>query len=158
MIFSSVGSGHRGKYSYEIHHEYLKGRRNLSGKIISIKRNHQFNLVSFFQIVISLLAYVATLSGQLYFGKSYFFTLFESNYFDTTVTFSEQLFLENSCIYSPFSEQPLFCKSFFFRNNFLFGEKLLPSYNTILCIIVPCYNSHKKIKNQRSSRFEYAFL
>ena len=39
MISSSVGSGHKGKYSYENPHEYLEGRGNLSGKIISIKRN-----------------------------------------------------------------------------------------------------------------------
>ena len=38
MISSSVGSGHRGKYSYKIRHEYLGVR--LSGKIILIKRNH----------------------------------------------------------------------------------------------------------------------
>ena len=40
MISSSVGSGHYGKYSYEIRHEYLKGWGNLLGKIISVKRNH----------------------------------------------------------------------------------------------------------------------
>ena len=40
MISSSVGSGHPGKYSYEIPHEYLSERVNLSGKIISIKHNH----------------------------------------------------------------------------------------------------------------------
>ena len=55
--------------------------------------------VSFFQIAISLLAYVATFSGQLYFGRSYFFTLFQSNYFDTIVTFSGQLFLQYSCCF-----------------------------------------------------------
>ena len=41
----------------------------------------------FFQIAISFLAYDPTFSGQLYFGRSYFFTFFQSNYFDTTVTF-----------------------------------------------------------------------
>ena len=91
--------------------------------------------VSFFQIAISLLAYVATFSGQLYFGRSYFFTLFQSNYFDTTVTVSGQLFLASSCcfllfqnshffgtaisseqlLFSPFSEQSLFRRSYFFR-------------------------------------------
>ena len=100
MIFSSVGSAHHCKYSYEIHHEYLKGWGNLSGKIFSIKRNHQFNLVSFFfQIEISLLAYVATFSGQLNFERSYFFTLFQNNYFEITVSFSGQLFLQNSCFF-----------------------------------------------------------
>ena len=68
----------------------------------------------FFQIAISLLTYVATFSGQLYFGRSYF-TLFQSNYFDTAVTFSGQLFLQNSCCFSPFSEQSFFRSSYFFR-------------------------------------------
>ena len=40
MTSSSVGSGHPGKYSYEILHEYLSGWGNLSGKIVLIKRNH----------------------------------------------------------------------------------------------------------------------
>ena len=34
-----VGSGHPDRYSYEIPNEYLSGWGNLSGKIISIKRN-----------------------------------------------------------------------------------------------------------------------
>ena len=60
-------------------------------------KSFQLNIITsliwdIFQIAISLLAYVATFSG-LYFWRSYFFTLFQSNYFDTTVTFSEQLFL-----------------------------------------------------------------
>ena len=74
--------------------------------------------VSFFQIAISLLAYVATFSGQLYFGRSYFFTLFQSNYFDTTVTFSEQLFFQNSCCFL------LFLNSHFFTG-VIFSEQLL---------------------------------
>ena len=74
--------------------------------------------VSFFQIAISLLAYVATFSGQLYFGRSYFFTLFQSNYFDTTVTFSGQLFLQNSCCFL------LFQNSHFFAG-VIFSEQLL---------------------------------
>ena len=40
MISSSVGFGHSGKYSSEIPYEYLSGWENLSGKMISIKRNH----------------------------------------------------------------------------------------------------------------------
>ena len=63
-------------------------------------------------------AYVATFSGQLYFGRSYFFTLFQSNYFDTTVTFSGQLFLQNSCCFL------LFQNSHFFAG-VIFSEQLL---------------------------------
>ena len=82
--------------------------------------------VSFFQIAISLLAYVATFSGQLYFGRSYFFTLFQSNYFDTTVTFSGQLFLQNSCFFLLFQNSYLlyqlpFQKSYFFTTYFFRG-------------------------------------
>ena len=109
MICSLVGSGHPGKYSYEIPHEYSKGSGNLSGKIISVKRNDWSNLVSFyFQIAISPFTYVATFSRQLYFARSYFLTLLQSNYFNRTVTFSGQLF-------SPFAEQSLFGRSYFFR-------------------------------------------
>ena len=81
-------------------------------------------------MAIFLLAYVATLSGQLYYWKSYFFTLFQSHYFDTTVTFLEQLFLQGSCFFwgASFSEKPLICSSyFFFQNNYFFRVKLLSS-------------------------------
>ena len=107
MLFSSIGSVHPGKYSYEIPHEYSSGWRNLSGKIISMKRNHQSNLVSFLQIAIFLLADVATFSVKIYFGRSCFFTRFRSNFFDTTVTFSEQLFLQNSCFFLFFQNSHL---------------------------------------------------
>ena len=40
IICLSVSSGHFDKYSYEVSHEYLSGWENLTGKIISIKRNH----------------------------------------------------------------------------------------------------------------------
>ena len=40
--------------------------------------------------------YVATFLGQLYFRRSYFFTLLHSNFFGTTVTFLEQLYVQNS--------------------------------------------------------------
>ena len=78
-------------------------------------------------MAIFLLAYVATLSGQLYYWKSYFFTLFQSHYFDTTVTFLEQLFLQSSCFFwgASLSEKPLICSSyFFFQNNYFFRVKL----------------------------------
>ena len=49
-------------------------------------------------MVISLLAYIVTFSGQFYFWRKYFFTLSQSNYFDTTVTLSKQLLLQ-SCYF-----------------------------------------------------------
>ena len=87
-------SARSGQYSQGISYQYLPGWGNLSGKIVSIKPNHQS--YSFFFIAISLLVYVATFSGQLYFWRSNFFTLFQSDYFDTTVTFWGQLFFQNS--------------------------------------------------------------
>ena len=110
MIFSSVGSS---QYSWRMPYEYLLGSGNLSGKIISIKLNHRSGV--YFQKAISLIACVATFSGQLCFWRSYFFTLFQSDYFDTTVTFSEQLFFQSSCFFLLFSEQSLFRSSYFFR-------------------------------------------
>ena len=46
---------------------------------------------------------------QFYFQRSSFFTLFQRNYIDTTVTFSKQLFLQSSCfcLRSSFLEQLL---------------------------------------------------
>ena len=92
-----------------------KGEGNSWGKLNKIA---SLVWVSSFQIANSLLAYVATFSGQLYFGRSYFFTLFQSNYFDTTVTFSGQLLLQNSCCFL------LFQNSHFFTG-VIFSEQLL---------------------------------
>ena len=50
-------------------------------------------------MAISLLACIATFSGQLCFWRSYILTLFQSNYFDATLTFSERLFLQNNCFF-----------------------------------------------------------
>ena len=47
----------------------------------------------------TLLAYLATFSGQLFFRRSKFFKLLYSNCFDTTVTLSEHLFLQSSCLF-----------------------------------------------------------
>ena len=70
----------------------------------------------FFQMVISLLIYVATFSEQFRFRRNDFFTLFQSNYFDTTVTFSEQLFLQSSCVFG----ELLFQNNHFFRSSCFF--------------------------------------
>ena len=86
-------------------------------------------MVSFFQIAISHLAYVATFSGQRYFGRSYFFTLFQSNYLDATLTFWGQLFLPNSYCFllfqnSPYSQELFFQNNLFFFSFFYFLEQL----------------------------------
>ena len=46
-------------------------------------------------MAVSLLAYLANFSIRSYFGRNYFFTLLQGNYFDTTVTFPEQLFFQS---------------------------------------------------------------
>ena len=127
MTSYSHSYGQPGRYLYQIPHEYLQGWGRLSRKMILIKRNRQFNLVFFsFQIAISLLIYVAPFSEQLCFGRSYFFTFFKSNYFDKTVTFSVQLFLQNSCFFSFFRTVTI-SQELFFQNSFFFGVKLLQS-------------------------------
>ena len=67
-----------------------------------------------FQIATSLFTYVATFSRTTLFWEKLLLYIFRSNYFDTTVSFSEQLFLENSCFFS-FTEKSLFRRSYFFR-------------------------------------------
>ena len=106
--FSLVGSGHPDQYSYEIPLEQLQW------KIISIKRN-QFAIFCF-QMVISLLTYLATFSGQLYFWRSNFFKLYQSKCFDTTVTLSEELFLPCNCFFEELCFQKIHSlASVFFR-------------------------------------------
>ena len=109
-------------------------------------------------MMISLLAYLATFSGQLYFQRSYFFTLLQSNCFGKTVTLSEQLFPQRSCFFeelrfreSPFfaavifteflifrketsTEQPLlenrtFFRAVTFRNSHFFGSGIAQNKN-----------------------------
>ena len=80
-----------------------------------IKRNRWSNLVSFFQLAISLLAYLATFSGQLYFRRNYFFTLFQSNYFRAGAVFS---------FFRTVTEQS---QELFFQNSFFFGAKIIQS-------------------------------
>ena len=78
--------------------------------------------VSFFQIAISLLAYVATFSGQLYFGRGLLHAFSEellrhNSYFFEEAISSEQL------LFSLFSEQSLFCRNYFCQNSFFFRSK-----------------------------------
>ena len=68
--------------------------------------------IFFFQMAISLFAYVATFTGQLYFWRGYSFALLQSNYFDTTVYFSEHAIS---------LEQLFFFQEFLFRISHLFA-------------------------------------
>ena len=54
---------------------------------------------------------------QLYFSRSYFFTLLQYNYFDMAATFWEQLSLQSSCFLrgAPFSKKSFSCSIYFFR-------------------------------------------
>ena len=77
-------------------------------------------------MVISLLAYVATFSRQLYPGRSYFFrvtTLSQQLLFWSGYFVSASLF----CWEASFSEQSLFRGSYFFRINTFLRAKPLPS-------------------------------
>ena len=89
------------------------GCRKVLGKITILKITSL--IWNFFQMAISLLAYVATYPGQLY--------LPQSNYFDKKVTFSEQLYLQRCYFFEvlPFSERSPLPRSLFF----FFPEKLL---------------------------------
>ena len=74
--------------------------------------------------------------GQFCLNKRYFFTLFQSNLFQsiTTVIFSEQLFLQNSCFFwgAPFSRTVTFPQHCFFQNSYFFWAKLLPRNHTLI--------------------------
>ena len=83
----------------------------------------------FCQITISVLPYVATFSEQFYFWRSYLFTLFQSNYFDTTVTFRSMYFFRAAAFLrsSLFLEQSLFSKQLSFQSSYFSRAKHLPS-------------------------------
>ena len=109
MISSSIDSG---EYSWGISHEYLPGWRNLSRKIISIKR------------ITSLICFFLSSDFPSHMCCDFFrTTLFLEKLLDT---FSEWLLRHNSYIFgaaifsdqllfSAFTEQPLFCNSYFSR-------------------------------------------
>ena len=59
------------------------------------------------------------------------FHTFQSDYFDTAVTFSEQILFQSSCFLSPFSEPSLFCSSSFFQNSFFFRTKILQFFMAV---------------------------
>ena len=82
-------------------------------------------------MTISLLVHVATFSGQLYFRRSYFFTLLQSSY--TIVTFSQLLFRSSfffrasAFLRSSFFRTVTSSQLLFFKNSYFFRVKLLPS-------------------------------
>ena len=113
MISSSFGSG---QYLWGISYKYLPGWGILSGKIISIKRNHHSNLGFIFkqrfpfshvlalfqdnfisgEATSSHFFRVTTSTQQLYFRSSYFLRAAAFFSFIRTVTLSQQLFFQNS--------------------------------------------------------------
>ena len=126
MISSSVGSGLPGKYSHEIRREYLSGRANLSGKIISIKHNHQSNLGFFSNSDFPSRINSDFLRTALFLEKLLIYT-FQSNYFDATVTFSEQLFLQTSCFFKELLFQNSHFVAVVISEQLLFQSKNLQS-------------------------------
>ena len=79
----------------------------------------------FFEIMISLLAY-ATFRGQLCFGRIYFFTLFQSSYFDKQLVFGGSCFFRTAAVF-PFYKTVTFSQELFFQNSFFSGAKILQS-------------------------------
>ena len=103
MISSLVVYGNPVQYSYEISHEYLSGSGN--GNFPS--------------------RICCDIFGQIYFWKSYFFTLFHSKFFQTNArfTFPEQLFLLSSCFFFEeflFQNSHFFSAFFFLQNSYFF--------------------------------------
>ena len=96
--------------------EFCEFLRTSFIKIIPIKHNHQPNF-GFFSNSDFPSRIFCDFFKIAFFWRSYFFTFFQSNYIDLTVTFSEQLFVQNSCFFygSLFSEQSFFRNSYFFR-------------------------------------------
>ena len=87
-------------------------------KLSRVRKQIQFNKSIFcFQIVISLLACVATFSGQICLWRGYFLTL-QSDYFATTVTFLEQMFFQSSGFFLLFQNSHFFTAA-------IFSEQLL---------------------------------
>ena len=100
-------------------------------------------------MVISLLAYLATFLGQLYFLRSYFFTHLQSNCFHTTVTLSEQLFLQSSCFFeelrfrkSRFLAAVIFSEQLIFRSKTSTEHPLIENMNSYENMAVTFWNSH----------------
>ena len=91
-------------------------------KLIFIKRNHVIIcfLFCFFYSNSNLLSRM--FSEQLYFWRGYFFTIFQSDYFDTAVTFLEHIFFQSSCCFLLFQNSH-FSQQLFFQNSFLFLEQ-----------------------------------
>ena len=87
-------------------------------------------------MTISLLAYVTTILGQLYFHRSYFFTHLQCNYFGKPVTFSERVFLQNSSFFrgaiffqnSHFYETVIFSEQLIFQSETSTEQSLLENY------------------------------
>ena len=120
MISSSVGSDHAGKYSYEI----------LLEKIISIKHNHQSNLGFFSNSHFPSRINRDFFRAALVLERPLLHT-FQSNYFDAIVSFSEQLFLQNSC----FFKEILFQKQSYFRSYYF---RIVSSFILLSLIVARC--------------------
>ena len=138
MISFFVGSN---KYSWGIPYEYLPGRGNLSGKIISIKCNHESNLgfifkqqfpfshvlrlfqdnFNFGEATSPLFFRLTTSTEQLHFWSSSFFLLFQNTHFFAAVIFSEKLlFQSENSTEQPLLENKKFLIAVTFRNSCLF--------------------------------------
>ena len=142
MISSSFVSGHPGKYSHETPHEYLSGWANLSyckyfqSNIIISLIWHFFSNSDFLSRICcdlfttsfvfaeatsSHFFSVTTSTQQLLLRSSYFFrtTAFLRSSFFRTVTFSQQLFFQNSYFQSKTSTEQLLLENSMKNGNIL---------------------------------------
>ena len=101
LIISSIVSSHPDQYLYEIPHEYLSGRENLSEKIISAELKRYFPYCICSNVFKDSFIFGETTSSQFFrVTTSTQQLLFRSSYFVRTATFFEELLFQNSRIFA----------------------------------------------------------
>ena len=102
------------------------------GEETSLENNFNLNRITslifffFLQIAISLLACVATFSGQLYFGEANFSHFFRVTTSTQQLHFRSRYFFRAAAFFS-FFRTATFSKKLFFQNSFFFRTKILQS-------------------------------
>ena len=113
IISSLVCFGHHDNYSHD--YSSLFPINTYQGQGACRWEQFLLNVITkfriFFQMAISLLAYVAAFAVKLYYWGNYFFTLLQINYFHTSYFFGAAIS----------SELLLFLRSVLFQNSYLFA-------------------------------------
>ena len=119
-IFSSVGSGHPDNHM-RIPMNVYQGEGTSPGKKFWSKVSTSLIVDFFFNG-----DFLSRICCDFYFRRSYFFTLFQSNYFETTAIFrSSCLFRATAFLASSFFRAVNFLQQLFFQNSWFLGAKLL---------------------------------